>query len=382
VYLVSLMQTKVIKLDASKANIAKIKEAAAIIDAGGLVAFPTETVYGIACRVKQDSLKKLDALKGNRQEKHYTLHISQTHDVTKYVPTIGLKAQKLIRNAWPGPLTIVFPLTDKDINEQQKILKREVFEGLYKNSSIGIRCPDNPIASILLRLTHHAVVAPSANITGQDPPVEPQQVSQQLSDKIEILLDAGPCRYKQSSTVVKAGEKKLEVLRPGVYSQTELEEMSTVRFMFVCTGNTCRSAMAEGICKKHLAEKLECKVDELEQNGYKVLSAGIMDMNGAPASTEAIAACEAMDINITAHKSKALSPQLIRESDYIFAMEQVHYNYIAAMCPDAENKCMLLAEDQNIADPISQGQQFFNKCAELIENAIKRRIDEIVNYSP
>jgi L-threonylcarbamoyladenylate synthase len=377
-YSVMSMHTKVIKLDAAKANISKIKEAAATVDAGGLVAFPTETVYGIACRVRQDSLNKLEELKGNRHEKHYTLHISQKHEVTKYVPTIGLRAKKLIKNAWPGPLTIVFPLNEQDLHKQQRDLKREVFDGLYKNSSIGIRCPDNPIASILLRLTHHPVVAPSANITGENPAVEPEQVLEGLSDRIEVLLDAGPCRYKKSSTVVKAGTKELEILRPGVYSQSELEELSTISFLFVCTGNTCRSAMAEGICRKYLAEKLECNVDDLGKIGYKVSSAGIMDLAGAPASREAMAACEALGIDIKAHRSKVLTQQLIQESDFVFAMEQIHCNHITALCPDVQSKCMLLAKNNDIVDPICQGQDVFNDCAALIEKAVKKRIDELV----
>ncbi|GAI27905.1 unnamed protein product, partial [marine sediment metagenome] len=252
------MRTKVVKLDAHKANIAKIKEAAALVDAGGLVAFPTETVYGIACRVKTDSLAKLDNLKGRNPDKHYTLHISQKSDARKYVPTIGLRAQKLINNAWPGPLTIVFELDDRDTDKQQSSLERGIFESLYKDNSIGIRCPDNPIASILLRLTHNPVVAPSANITGRTPAGDPEQVLAELSGQIELLLDAGPCKYKKNSTVVKIGKKGLEILRPGVYSQAELEKMSEVKFLFVCTGNTCRSPMADGIFRKYLAEKLQC----------------------------------------------------------------------------------------------------------------------------
>ncbi len=381
-YSARLMRTKVIKLDAAKADIAKIKEAAAVVDAGGLVAFPTETVYGIACRVKSDSLIKLDSLKGQRQEKHYTLHISRPSEVGKYVPTISLRTQKLIKNVWPGPLTIVFPLNEQDMHKQQKNLKRETFEGLYKNSSIGIRCPDNPIASILLRLIHHPVVAPSANITGQNPAVEPNQVLEQLSNQIELLLDAGPCKYKKSSTVVKIGKKELEVLRPGVPSQTELQALSTVKLLFVCTGNTCRSPMAEGICRKYLAEKLKCKVDELDKTGYKVSSAGIMDLAGAPASGEAIATCEALGIDITAHRSKVLTPELIQESDFIFAMEQIHYNHITALCSEAQSKCALLAENHDIIDPISQTQEFFNNCATLIEKAVKKRIDEFAIRSP
>jgi L-threonylcarbamoyladenylate synthase len=372
------MQTRVIKLDPGKADIAKIKEAATVVNAGGLVAFPTETVYGIACRVKTNSLNRLDGLKGQRTEKYYTLHISQKNEVIKYVPTIGIKAQKLIRNAWPGPLTVVFKLDKQDMYKQEKNFKREVFEGLYKDSSIGIRCPDNAIASTLLRLIHYPVVAPSANITGQSPAIEPEHVLAQLSDQIEVLLDAGPCKYKKSSTVVKVGKKELEVLRSGVFSQTELQALSTVQFLFVCTGNTCRSPMAEGVFRKYLAEKLECEVDYLEKIGYRVSSAGVINMAGATASAEAIEACESKGVNIRGHKSKVLSPELIKESDFIFAMEQVHCDWVNKLCSESESKCRLLAEDQEIVDPIGQTQGFFNNCAVSIEKAVKQRIDEFV----
>ena len=140
--------------------------------------------------------------------------------------------------------------------------------------------------------------------------------------------------------------------------------------------------MAEGMFRKFLAEKLQCKVDQLDKIGYKVFSAGVMNMAGSPASAEAIAACEALGINITTHKSKVLTQQLIKESDYMFAMEQIHYNHITAMCPDSQSKCMLLAENQNISDPICQKQDVFNDCAALIEKAVKKRINELLIHSP
>jgi protein-tyrosine-phosphatase len=104
-------------------------------------------------------------------------------------------------------------------------------------------------------------------------------------------------------------------------------------------------------------------------------------MAGASASKEAIAACEAKEIDIKAHKSKAISQQIIQENDFIFVMEQMHYNRIIALCPEAESKCMLLAENQDIADPIGQRQEFFNNCLELIEKAVKKRVDELVIHS-
>jgi protein-tyrosine phosphatase len=372
------MQTKVIKLDSTKIDSAKITEAAQLVDAGGLVAFPTETVYGIACRVKTDSLIKLDNLKGRGPEKYYTLHISRKSDVEKYLPTIGLKAQKLIKNAWPGPLTIVFELDAQDIEKQRTGLEREVFESLYKDNSIGIRCPDNAIATMLLQTTKHPVVAPSANITGQAPAADAKQVLAQFSGQIELLLDAGSCKYKKSSTVVKIGKKGLEILRAGVYPQAEIEALSEIKFLFVCTGNTCRSPMAEGMFRKYLAEKLQCEVDHLDKMGYKTLSAGVMGIVGSPVSAEAIAVCATKGIDIKAHKSRTLSQGLVEECDFIFAMSRMHCERITALSAEAANKCSLLIENQDIPDPIGQPQEFYNDCAGLIEKAVKKRVGELV----
>jgi len=378
VYFMAPMQTKVVKLDATNVDSAKIKEAASLVDDGGLVAFPTETVYGIACRVKTDSLARLNNIKGRDRAKYYSLHIGQKNDVKKYVPTIGLRAEKLIRNAWPGPLTIVFELDNTDIYKQKKILEREFFENLYKNNSIGIRCPDNPIATMLLQGTNNPVVAPSANIAGQPPAVDADQALAQLSGQIELLLDAGPCKYKKSSTVVKIGKMGIEILRPGVYSQAQLDAMSAVKFLFVCTGNTCRSPMAEGIFRKYLAEKLQCKLDDLDKIGYIIYSGGVMDTAGFPASAEAIAACAAKGIDLTAHRNQGLSKELIEESDLIFAMERMHQEKIIALSHEAANKCFLLAGDKCIADPIGHPQEFFNSCADMIEAAVKEKISELV----
>ena len=148
------METRVLTIDSEKIDPSKIDEAAALIDSGGLVAFPTETVYGIACRVKSDSLARLDDIKGvprfakngetetqgRTSGKYYTLHIGQKIDIANYVPTIGLKSQKLIRKAWPGPLTIVFELDEEDLDKQRKNLEAEVFQGLYyRCSGLGTR---------------------------------------------------------------------------------------------------------------------------------------------------------------------------------------------------------------------------------------------------
>lgn len=372
------METKVIKLEAGRDDPAAIHDAAAVIDAGGLVGFPTETVYGIACRVERESLARLDNLKSRTTEKYYTLHVGRSDAVDKFVPRIGLRTRKLMRNAWPGPLTIVFELSEEELDEQRENVPAEVFEGLYRDNTIGIRCPDGAIASALLEQTVRPVVAPSANLTGHPPAVDADQVLAQLSGKIELLLDGGPCKLKENSTVVKIGKSGIEVLRSGVYSRGELSELSQVKFLFVCTGNTCRSPMAEGIFRKYLAEKLRCDVDDLAAVGYKVSSAGIIGSAGFPASPQAIEACAVKGIDIAAHRNQGLSRELVDESDCIYAMERLHLERLVALDPGIAEKCCLLAEPKGIPDPIGHPQEYYDGCAKIIEAAVRRRIDELV----
>lgn len=371
------METKVVQLNAGRVDPVAVRDAAALIDAGGLVAFPTETVYGIACRVERESLARLDSLKSRTAQKYYTLHIGHRDAVDKFVPRIGLRTRKLIRNAWPGPLTIVFELSDEELDEQRENVPAEVFESLYRDNTVGIRCPDSAIASALLEQTVRPVVAPSANLTGRPPAVDADQVLAQLSGKIELLLDGGPCKFKENSTVVKIGKNGREILRPGVYSRDELNELSQVKFLFVCTGNTCRSPMAEGIFRKYLAEKLRCDVDDLGAMGYKVSSAGISGSAGLPASPEAIRACAVEGIDIAAHRNQGLSCELVDESDFIFAMERLHIERVVALSPSAAGKCFLLAEPKSVPDPIGHPQECYDGCAKLIATAVKKRIEEL-----
>ncbi|MHC4124391.1 MAG: L-threonylcarbamoyladenylate synthase [Planctomycetota bacterium] len=371
------MQTRTIKINDSSPDMAEIKQAADAVDNGQLAAIPTETVYGIACRAKTGSIERLNGLKNRSADKYYTLHIGNKNDISNYVPKINLRAKKLIQNCWPGPLTIVFEMDSQDSAKQRRLLGDEVSGILYKDNSIGIRCPDNPVASELLEATVSPIIAPSANITGQPPAINPEQVLEYFDGQIELLLDGGACKYKKSSTIVKIGKENLEILREGVYSKHELDTFSTVKFLFVCTGNTCRSPMAEGMFKKYLAEKLHCNVDQLDKKGYILLSAGTMGIAEMPASPEVVTACANMGIDMKSHKSTALSKSLIDECDYIFAMSRGHCEHIGALSPKAKDKCMLLA-DRDISDPIGQSQQVYNNCAEMIEKAISKRISELV----
>ena len=375
------MKTQMVQIDSIASGLDDIRRAAEIVENGGLVAFPTETVYGIACLARSRSLDKLDRVKGRTPDKRYTLHISSPDDLSRYIPSIGARAKKLIANAWPGPLTVVFALGADGLTAISAQLEPETFDALYTGGTIGVRCPDNPIASKLLEDIDGPVVAPSANLTGSKPAVDAEQALAQLDGKVDMILDGrqwAGCKHNQSSTVVRFAGENLEILRQGVIKSDQINQMSAIQICFVCTGNTCRSPMAEAFCKKILAEKNNCGIDELEELGYTVVSAAMMVAWQTPASPEVIEICSGKGIDMTDHRSRTLEAQDVKDCDFIFVMTQTHLKHLLQIWPEAESKCALLDPKGDIADPIGAGGRVYNACALQIEDAVTKRLCEIL----
>jgi protein-tyrosine phosphatase len=357
-----------------------VRLAVRTLDNGGLVAIPTETVYGLACRAETKTLLRLDDIKTRPEGKRYTLHIGKAQDIERYVPHLGARAKALIRKGLPGPITLVCQLSEQDLQEQKQKLGQDVFSVLYENGTIGIRYPSNETAQRILSETVWPIVAPSANISGQIPATTARQVLDTFNGQIEIVIDGGKnaCQYKESSTVVKLSQAGIVILRKGAISKEDIERLSTVNIIFICTGNTCRSPMAEAFATKFAANKLRCKVDEVAALGYSIESFGISAYDGCPASQEAVTVLKNKGLSLQEHRSCLLKRQTIRQADWIFVMNRGHLDSVLAMDPGSRERVFLLDPQADIADPIGLGQEVYEACARSIEQAVEKWMKELL----
>jgi len=167
-----------------------------MIRRGGLVAFPTETVYGLAAdATNPQALERLNHVKGRPPGKPYSLHVYDIRHVEALVGSLSPLTVRLMERFWPGPLTLVLPAKD--------------------GTTLGFRLPDHPVALAFLRACDVPVAAPSANRAGAPPPTDAQAVLSGLGDAVEMLLDGGPTPRGRESTVVQVADEQVTILREG-----------------------------------------------------------------------------------------------------------------------------------------------------------------------
>jgi L-threonylcarbamoyladenylate synthase len=188
------------------ANSNEIQKAAEILRAGGLVVFPTETVYGLGANALDPvAVRKIYALKGRPPVSPLIVHVSGVVQARQFAAEWPEAADRLAREYWPGPLTLVVP--------KKAAIPDEVTAGL---STVGLRVPRHPVALELLRAAGIPIAAPSANRFSQLSPTTAQHVREAFGEETPFLLDGGPCEVGLESTVIAVTQDGLEVLRPGM----------------------------------------------------------------------------------------------------------------------------------------------------------------------
>ncbi len=209
------MVTKVIEIDTKNIDKDKLRVAADALKEGKIVAFPTETVYGLGANaLNSEAVEQIFVAKGRPSDNPLIVHIADKEKVYELTENIPEKASKLMDKLWPGPLTLVF--------KKSPIIPRIITAGL---NTVAVRMPEHPVAQELIRLAAIPVAAPSANVSGKPSTTTAQHVLQDLDGKIEMVVDAGSSRVGLESTVLDVTVDPPMLLRPGGVTPKQIEEI-------------------------------------------------------------------------------------------------------------------------------------------------------------
>ena len=368
------METKrIIIEDRNHIKDEELKEAASILRSGGLVAFPTETVYGLGGNaLDEDAARKIYAAKGRPSDNPLIAHVSCVEEVAPLVKEIPEAGRKLMEAFWPGPLTMIFPKSEK--------VPYGTTGGL---DTVAIRMPDDPVANRLIALAGVPVAAPSANTSGRPSPTTADHVWQDMNGRIEMIIDGGPVGIGVESTIVDVSSAVPAVLRPGAITMEMLAEvLGEVSVDPAILGPLSADVRpkAPGMKYKHYAPKADLTLVEPETGTER--ESGAEQVTGAEQKTGAEQVTGAEQKNGAGQKTGAdrntgADPETGLDETQLQAMickvrelsrEKIEAGYkVGVICTDESRGCYTDGEVRSIGARKSQASVAHNLYALLRE---------------
>lgn len=335
-------------------------KAATVLKGNGVVAMPTDTVYGLfSLPNSKHAVKKIYRIKGRPKTKPLVLMLSNKNYLKKFL-IFNDQYNLLIEKFLPGALTVV----GKASSESPELL--------VQGDTLGIRIPAHDELLELLKTFEKGLASTSANVSGRQELITSDQVRQELGDTVDYIVE-GESYGKKPSTVISIAEETPVILRKGAIPILEiervlgreviLEEHITFNVLIVCTGNTCRSPMAEWVLRKSLPAEFKSHV--------AVRSAGTLETPGnsmAPLARETLIQ---IGIQPEQHQSKPVDTELMEWADLILCMEEIHLGHVESR--GFGQKAMLFdqLDHEEIPDPIGSGPLMYERVRDRIVHILR-----------
>lgn len=345
-----------------------IHKAAQSLSEGGLVALPTESSYVLAGLSQSDAaIKRLRAIESGST----TLIPRSVEEAFDFVPEMSRPGRKLARRCWPGPVILTVDqaatrggLTDSLQPETRSLLGEDTIPVLVSADSsiseIGRLLPAPLVAKL-----PESPASDAASLNG-------------ISEAADYVLDFGEVRFPDGPTTVSLTGDDYSVSREGIVSTQSIRRMTAEVILFVCTGNTCRSPMAEALFRQMLATRVGCTPEELPDRGYFVSSAGIAAGYGSAASPESVELVAERGMDLSSHESQPLTERLLYHADFVYTMTRGHRDAILSRKPDMTDRVHVLAPDgRDVPDPIGGGMAEYVRCREAVEEYLQHRLSEL-----
>jgi tRNA threonylcarbamoyl adenosine modification protein (Sua5/YciO/YrdC/YwlC family) len=363
-----------------------IKKAADIIKTGGVIVYPTDTLYGLGVDINnKQAMDRLFYLKGRNSSKPVSILVNDLEQIENIVGKLYKIEYTAAKLFFPGKMTLIISSKDKLSIPRMSHLKK-----------LGFRIPQSKITNMLIDNVGSPISTTSVNISSKENVKNIEDILAIFGDKIDMILDGGPVHSTQGSSVLDLTTEPPTLLRKGEVSRSEIVQklgydVSTnycnkYLITFICSGNICRSPIGEGILK-NVISKTKFK------NIVDINSAGTLNIPHTPAHIHALKVSEDNNIDIQSHISKHVQTKIVRESNLIIAMALDHFAYLKQKYPAFKNKIILLKQWKNpriltnpsISDPIGHDDKYFENTFKEIAVELNRinpyLLNDIKNYT-
>ena len=371
-----VMPPTVIDLKKTEDSRDVVHRAVQAIAEGGLVVFPTETDYVVVAAARHAAaMRRLaEAVQPSEDEPLLSLAMKSIDEAIDWAPRLGGFARRLARRCWPGPVAIV--VADDHPESLVHRLPDESRRDLVGSGRLRLRAPGHSLFGDCLRMLSGPVAIAEPGTHDDRFPTNAADCLRLAGRDLSLVIDDGRTRYAQPPTTVEVDGGSFRIVRPGVVSEETIRRLSSLFVLFVCTGNTCRSPMAEAVFRAKVADRLGCRMDEIESHGVVVASAGISAWPGCKASAGAVEAMRDCGLDLSGHESQPLTESLLRQADVVWTMTASHRSAILAQFPEAGGRVAMLSPDRHdVLDPIGGSIATYRACAGQIRKHVESRIE-------